>query len=165
MGIRDDELNRLIRYCQGMGLSVRFKPYVRGSKTAAEWTTDGSEIAIYVTSKCSKVEKILSLIHETAHHKAWIDNKRQIDPKVEEALDSEENKRSHRKRLLDMERNDSIYWEDIYKDTNCQFPIWKLHAQKEMDLWQYEFYYEHGVFPKKKAKDKKRKEICNKHRK
>ena len=79
-----------------------------------------------------------------------------MDPKVEEALDSEENKKIHRKRILDMERSDSVYWDDIYKDTNCQFPIWKLHAQREFDIWQYEVYYETGKFPTKKVKDKKK---------
>lgn len=165
MGVRDDETNRLIRYCQGMGLSVRFKPYVKGSNDAAEWTTDGSEIVIYVSPRSSKIEKILCLIHEAAHHKAWIDNERQTDPKVEEALISEDNKKSHRKRILDMERNDSVYWEDIYKDTNCTFPIWKLHVERDLDIWFYEVYHETGKFPKKKARNKKRKEIYNKHRK
>ena len=97
--------------------------------------------------------------------KGFIDNQRQMDPKVEEALDSEENKKSHRKRILDMERNDSMYWESIYNDTNCQFDISKLYIQRDLDIWMYEYYYENGVFPKKKNKDKKRKEICNKHRK
>lgn len=161
---RDDEINRLIRYAQGMGLSVRFKPSKKGSKDAAEWVTDGSEITVYVSPNSSKIEKILSLIHEISHHKAWIDNERQMDPKVEEALDSEENKKIHRKRIFDMEVNDSVYWEDIYKDTNCKFDIKKLHVQREYDLWQYEVYYETGKFPKGKDKKKKYKELKNKYK-
>lgn len=154
---RDEELNRLIRYAQGMGLSVRFKPYIKGSKTSAEWVTDGSEITIYVSNRCSKIEKILHLIHEIAHHKAFINNERELDPKVDKALDFGDNGKRDRKHLLDMETNDSNYWEEIYRDTNCQFNIERLHKQRELDLWWYEVYYEtgHGVTTKQSKEKKK----------
>lgn len=164
MGVRDEEINRLIKYSQGMGLSVRFKPYFKGSNSA-EWAIDGTEITIYITKKTSKIDKILSLIHELSHHKSFVDNERQMDPKVEEALDSEENKKSHRKRILDMEVSDSIYWEDIYRDTNCQFDVNRLYMQKEFDIWQYQVYYEKGKFPKSKEKKSKWKELKEKYRK
>jgi prolyl oligopeptidase PreP (S9A serine peptidase family) len=162
MGVRDDELNRLIRYAQGMGLSVRFKPYVRGGHSA-EWLFDGSEITIYVTTQCSKIEKILSLIHELSHHRAWIANERQMDPKVEEAILSEEDKKSYRKRIYEMEKADSVYWVDIYKDTNCKFDINKLYLQRDFDLHQYEVYYNTGKFPKGKEKKKKYRELKKKY--
>jgi len=161
--IRDEELNRLIKYAQGMGISVKFKPYIPRSQYEAEWKIDGSEITIFVTKRCSKINKILSLIHELAHHKAFVDNGRQFDPKVEEAIDSEENK-IHRKRILDYEREDTIYWEDIYKDTNCQFDIKILHKQKEYDIWNYEVFYETGKFPTRKQSVAKRKELNKKYR-
>jgi hypothetical protein len=142
---RDEEIQRLIRYAQGMGLSVHFKPYKKGT-WSAEWV-NGTEITIFLKSRTSKIEKIMSLIHETAHHKAWINNERRLDPKVEEALMSEENKKSFRKRIFDMEVNDSKYWEQIYRDTNCTFPIYKLHVARDLDNWQYQIYYETGEFP------------------
>jgi hypothetical protein len=160
---RDDELNRLVRYAQGMGLSVRFKPYVKGSGLGADWKFDGTEITIYVTSKCSKTEKIILLIHEISHHKAWIDNNRQMDPKVEEAIVSEENKKSYRKRILDMEISDSAYWEDIYKDTNCQFGVEKLKKHREFDIWCYEVLYETGKDATVKEKREKWRELRKKY--
>ncbi len=160
---RDDEINRLMKYAQGLGLSVRFKPFVKGGD-AAEWTIDGTELTIYVKSKCSKLEKVLSLIHELGHQKAFIDNKRQFDPKIEEAIDSEENKKIHRKRLLDWEVDSSVYWEDIYRDTNCQFPMHILKRQMDFDIWQYEVHYKTGKFPKGKEKNKKWKELKEKYK-
>jgi hypothetical protein len=160
---RDDELQRLIRYAQGLGLSVRFKPYVKGSKTKAEWLTDGSEITIYVYSQCSKLEKILSLLHEISHHRAWIKDGRELDPKIEEALDDEEGKKRNRKRILDMEISDSKHWEQIYQDTNCKFNINKLYKQRDFDLWQYQVYYETGKFPTVKEKAVKKKELRKKY--
>jgi hypothetical protein len=161
--IRDEELNRLIRYAQGMGLSVRFKPYVKNSKTAAEWLCDGTEVTIYVTTRCSKIDKILSLIHELGHHKAWIENARQVDPKVEEAINSEDEKKSYRKRILDMEIQDSEHWEQIYRDTNCRFDIEKLHKQREFDIWTYQFYYETARDARKAEKKKKWAELKRKY--
>ena len=97
--IRDQELNRLIRYAQGMGLSVHFKPYVPRSRDAGGWTIDGSEVIVYVSPGDSKLSKILTLIHEIAHHKGFIENNRELDPKVVEALNDEEEKRESRKKI------------------------------------------------------------------
>jgi len=160
--IRDEELNRLIRYAQGMGLSVRFMPYVRGSDVSAEWHNDGSQITIYTTSRCSKLEKILSLIHELGHHKAFVNNDREVDPKIDEALDSEEKR--HRKRVWNMEIHDSKYWEEIYRDTNCQFGLDRLEMQRELDIWRYEFLYENDREASIKERRAKKKELKKKYR-
>lgn len=159
--IRDDELNRLIRYAQGMGLSVRFKPYVKGGDRA-QWVTDGTEVTVYVANRCSKLEKILSLIHELGHHKAFIDNERTIEEKVDEVLDKEEPNKKDRKHIYEMEYNDSLYWEQIYKDTNCQFGLDKLERQRQFDVWAYQYYYEVGKWPTWNEKLEKKKELRHK---
>lgn len=165
MSIRDEELNRLIKYAQGMGVSVRFKPYKLGSNVEADWATDGTEITIYTKSRASGISNILSLIHELAHHKSFVDNGRKVDPKLEELLDSEDQNKKNRKKILDMEIEDTSYWIDIYRDTNCQFPLWKLESQKELDVWCYEVWHETGKNPLKKEKNKKRRELNLKHKK
>jgi hypothetical protein len=162
--IRDEEINRLIRYAQGMGISVRFKPYVPHSKDEAEWTIDGTEITIYVRSSTSKLDKVLSLIHELGHHKAFVNNDRSIDPKLEEALDSEENKKNQRRAIYMDEKNGTKYWEEIYRDTNCQFGIPRLHMQMELDLWTYEVYLETGKWPTRAKSKKKRKQLKLKYK-
>lgn len=145
--IRDEELNRLIRYAQGMGLSVRFKPYKKYSRVAAEWHPDGTQITIYTQKSDSKLDVILSLIHEIGHHKGFIENQRVQDPKVDEALNAEEISKRFRKRIYNMEFADSLHWDQIYKDTNCQFNLDKLHKQREFDIWQYEVYHELDRLP------------------
>jgi len=160
--IRDEELKRLIRYAQGMGLSVHFKPYKKYSKIAAEWHPDGTQITIYTHKSDSKIEHILSLIHELGHHKGFIENQRVQDPKVEEALNAEEAGVRFRKRIWDMEASDSLHWEQIYKDTNCKFNINKLHKQREFDVWQYEIYYYKNRFPTYDESMEKKKELKKK---
>lgn len=162
--IRDEELNRLIKYAQGMGLSVRFKPYVKSTGDRGGWTLDGSEITVYESSGDSKIYRVLTLIHEIAHHKGYIENDRTVNPKVEEALSDEEEKKLSRKHIYLDELNDTKYWEQIYKDTNCRFDIKYLYRQRDLDVWQYERYYETGKFPTQKEKFEKRKELKKKYR-
>lgn len=159
---RDDELNRLVRYAQGHGLSVHFKPYVKRSGIAAEWATDGSEITIYLSARCSKIEKILLLIHELGHHKAFVNNEREVDQKVEDALGSLMKK--DKKRVLDMETADSQHWEEIYRDTNCQFDINKLYRERDFDIWTYQFDYDNDRSPTCEEKRDKRRELRRKYR-
>jgi hypothetical protein len=159
--IRDDELNRLIRYCQGMGLAVHFKPYVKNSNVSAEWAIDGSEITIYTSSRCSKIEKIVSLIHEASHHKAFINNQRKVDPKVEESLGIDG--RRNKKRILNMEISDSQHWEEIYRDTNCQFDINRLYMERDFDIWTYQFDYDNDRIATTEEKTQKRKELRKKY--
>lgn len=162
--IRDQELARLIKYAEGLGLKVRFKPYTRGGNRA-EWVTDGTEITVYVTSRCSKLEKILSLIHEIAHQKAFVDNDRTIEKKIDEALEKEDPSKIYRKRIYYMEYNDSLYWEQIYKDTNCQFGLDRLEMQRQYDIWVYEHYYETGEWPSWAESVEKKKEFRRKFKK
>ncbi len=162
--IRDEELNRLIKYAQGMGLSVSFRPYKPFSLIGGEWTTDGTELIVYVEKDTTKIEKVLILIHEISHHKAYINNDRENDPILDNILDKDDPNKKERYKIWRSEVRDSKYWEEIYKDTNCKFDIKKLHARREFDLWQYEFCYENDRDPTKEEKYKKFKELKNKYK-
>ncbi len=164
MGIRDSEMQRLIRYAQGMGLSVRFKPYVKGSNEGGGWAIDGTEIEVFVSPGDTKTDKILTLIHEIGHHKGFVENNRKMDPKVTEALEDEDEKKRNRKRIYLDELSDTQYWEQIYKDTDCKFDITKLYAQRDFDIWNYEVFYETGVFPGRKEKIEKLRDLKSKYR-
>lgn len=170
--IRDDELNRLVKYAQGQGVKVIFSSVK--TQDHAAWTLDGTEITIYQSQNLSKTEKILSMIHELGHHAWFIHEKnRQPDLKFEEAItrqDQYEEKikdlptpKKLRKKILDIERAGTQYWYTIYKETNMKFPLWKLFAQMEHDVWQYEYLYKHGEFPKRPLRRAMWKEFKAKH--
>lgn len=175
MGVRDDELTRLIKYAEGMGLRVIIKNRPRGGDASASWALDGSEIAIYNSDGDSKTDLILSLIHELGHQIWFVHEKdRQPDPKVDEAVTRQElfDEKLHespapknlRKEILDMEKKGTLWWDSIYKETNMKFPMWKLEAAKEFDLWQYEVYYETGFFPKRDVRRDYRAKVRTKYR-
>lgn len=163
MGIRAEEIKRLISYANGLHVKVSFKPYTREESAAASWSVDGTEIIVYRRPRSSKISIILSLIHELGHHLEFIHcHNRKPSIKLAGALDSDEIKKQ-RKIILDYEVKSSLWWETIYKETNLKFPIYMLHLQKHFDVWQYEMFYQYGEFPSGKENKIKMKELRSKY--
>lgn len=162
--IRDEEIQRLINYAKGMGLKVSF---IDDYPDAAGWVLDGTEILVNPKYCRSKLETVLTLIHEIAHHLWFIHQKnREPDLKFEEAIDRHNCENSAtpapknlRHKIFKVEESSAKWWESIYKETNMKFPIKKLYVQRDFDVWQYEFYYEEGRFPNRKEQRSKFKEI------
>jgi hypothetical protein len=163
--IRDKELENLKKYAEAMGAKVLFSQK-RCDNAFAEWYLDGKQITVFEKEHKSKMELVLSLIHEIAHHCEFVrNNNREFDEKLDEALSDEEEKKRHRKKIYDFEVKGTQHWESIYRDTDCKFPIYKLYVQRDFDIFQYEVYYETGQFPSKKERDKKYKELKEKYKK
>lgn len=173
MSVRDEELTRLVKYAEGMGLKVIFKK--RSPDNDAEWTVDGSAITVYTKNHTTKTEILCSLIHELGHHVWFIHEKnRQPDLRFEEALDRQDlfdSKKTLlpapkrlRKKILEVEKAGAQWWDSIYKDTNMKFPLWKLHASREFDIWMYEEYYKNGMFPTYTRRVEKDREVRARHK-
>lgn len=173
MGIRDLEIQRLIHY--GKGLGVKTIIYNKSKRnTEAEWTLNGTMIQVYASSRKSKTDIILDLIHELGHMVWFVQEKdRQPDIKFEEAITRENlfqvetdipTPKHLRKKIWDVEVAGTKWWDVIYKDTDIKIPMWKLEAAKEVDMWMYEMYHENGHFPKGKFKENHYKEVQAKYR-
>ncbi|HWY36832.1 MAG TPA: hypothetical protein VNX68_19455 [Nitrosopumilaceae archaeon] len=170
--IRDEEIQRLTNYIKGIGLKVTFISQKRANFAAA-WYLDNSAIEICKNKNKTKIETILSLIHELGHALHNIHEKdRQVDTKFDGAIshvdkaeeeDTDTQKRQ-RKTIFDNEVAGAQYWHQIYKETNMKFAIWRLDAAMEYDIWNYEVHYETGDYPSWAAKKKKRKEVMNRYR-
>lgn len=162
--IRDEELKRLVRYAQGLNVKVSFKEYVPYSNDAGGATIDGSEIVIYVHKKDSKLETILTLIHEIAHILECIHthNRRPIE-NLNQALGDEEERKLSRKIIYDFEKASGQWWESIYRETDMKFPINHLYRQRHYDIWQYSYWLRTGSFPTLKVRKKKMKELKKKY--
>ena len=169
--IRDQEIQRLINYAKGLGLTVRFTS--KKEDYSAVWYLDNSGIVICKQNNKSKIDTVLSLIHEIAHakHNIWEKN-REIDSKFENALDhvdrAEEmevdTSKGQRKIVLDNEIAGTRYWHEIYTETDMKFPIWRLEAQMAYDTWQYRVFYDTDNYPTRKQRVAKFKELTAKHR-
>lgn len=172
MSFRDKEIQRLVSYAQGLGVKVKITYVPKGSKNldSGYWSTDGSEIEIIVKINESKTSLILSLIHELGHHLWFVYKKsRKPDLSFNKALEIDARSgvtpKNIRKKILSVEKEGTKYWDVIITDTNIKLPKWKVEANKFFDIWQYEFYYEHGTFPKRKERSFKYKELTEKYKK
>lgn len=159
--IRDQEISRLVKYAEGMGVKVRFLTKTDSPDDAAGWTTDGTEILMYMNNRTPKIELVLSLIHELGHHVWFIHEKnRKPDLKFEEALERQNlyekelsntpTPKALRRKILSIEVAGTEWWDIIYQDTGLRFPKWRLEVAKKFDIWVYEQYYETGFFPSRK---------------
>lgn len=141
-----EQIGRLVSYAKGLGLSVFFREAKREIKAAAEWTLDGTELIIYQHKRQTKIQTILCLIHELAHHIDFIHRKdRSYDHKFAEALDKTDKK--SRKLVYDNELAGTKWWETVYKETNLTFPIRRMHLEKEYDMFYYETFWKTGKYP------------------
>jgi hypothetical protein len=162
--IRDEERERLTKYAEAMGVRVLFSQR-RSDDGVAEWQLDGKLIVIYTKEHESKLDMILSLIHEVSHHCEHVRNgNREFDVKLDEAINSEEEKKKHRKKIYEWEEKSAVHWEGVYRDTDCKFPIYRLYIAREFDVWMYRVYYETGDFPSRKDRNRKRKELKEKYK-
>ncbi len=173
MSIRDDEIKRIVKYANGLGIKVTWKKYVPGSGDGASWSVTGDEITMYVWPKKSKVHIILDFVHELAHHMAWIESGRKVDDRVNFALGAEANRSAGeppipvelRRIIYEAERSDMKYQNKVFKELDLKIPIWRFKAAKKLDLWVYRRYMKDGDIPTEKEINAKRREIHRKLRK
>lgn len=167
------DLNRLIKYGQGLGLKISIKPYVRGSGDAGYWYTDGSEVTLFQWPRQSTTSLVLICLHELAHHLSYRYAGDQLNKKYLEALDADYKrnpddkpiKKSLRKAIYLKELNDTKFQDAIAFETGLRIPKWKIDAEKELDIWIYHVYYITGQYPNKTEKMLKRKELIKKYEK
>jgi hypothetical protein len=165
------DYERLIQYAKGLGMKVSHRPRTKDSGSAA-WVIDGSEMIIYRRKSDSLTYAILSMIHELAHHKAFVNSGRRISNKVGEAvvdfnLDTDSNttiSKSKRRIIYEMERSDSQYQVGIWKELNLKIPQYKVMAEKDLSNISYRWYYIHGHDLTKRQQNEIRKQLRNKYK-
>jgi len=165
--IRDEEISRLTKYAQALGVTVKI--INDRNEDSAYVTLDGTELAINKHCNKTKIQFVLSLIHELGHVLYFIHEKdRTNDITYERAIEREtlhEAKKSNtppkhlREKILNFERASAEWWDTIYKETQCRFPYWKLELARKFDIWQYQVYYKTGKFPKRKDRNIKYKQF------
>lgn len=162
---RDKEIKRLEQYCKGLGLKVSYKKKTR-KDPEAEWVLDGSEIVIYLSSKLTKVQLILNIIHELGHHFDYVYNNRKIQHKVNYAWGKENNNEemteNQRYVIYEDEYNASLFRAQIIHELNLKISKERLEFDIEMDLFVYYTFYKTGNYPVYREIAVKKKELLKK---
>lgn len=167
--IRDKELDRLIKYANGLGARVSIKKSKPGQKFGALWIEGGEEIILYTWPRQSKVSLILNLMHELGHHLDFISKNRLEDQKIIKAL-LEDEEAAANNRKLDKEKRRLIfeteiagvlYRPKIAKEVGITIPFYKIKADMDLDIWIYKRYYETGKMPFSYEIREKKDELSN----
>lgn len=154
MGIRDNEIKRLILYLKALGAKVVIRNY--------SWDASGEvqfepKYVINVNKRHhrSKTDIIMTLLHEASHLKyAILNNTKFSDAFLEEVWDLEEQGKKVPKKL----RKDIVKFEvaslelmiNVASELNLKIPMKKIIRQKEQDQAVYLFLDKHGEFPDNK---------------
>lgn len=171
MGIRDEEILRIKKYAEGLGIKVFMKPYKPGYGDG-EWDCIDQSITIYTNPKQSKSDTILALLHELGHHLDWIYKNKEIPKEVIDVYaklntgavsgDRVDLTKKERKVILDEEISGIKYMDVIHKELNLTFPLWKVKICQEMDIFAYRSLYNKARFPTLKEYSNKRKSLTKK---
>lgn len=160
---RRKELDRVIKYAEGLGMKVTWKTAQRGDP-AATWTHDPLEICVYEHKNQSITSLILAIIHELGHYMYWVHHGRKPIP---DAYMLEADRKHHdpkvpkklRRQIYNYEANSIAYMPVVFKELDLSIPKYKLDIEVEFDLWSYEYYLEKGEDPTPTMYKDKRKEL------
>lgn len=152
MSKQEQDIFKLKQYAKSLGLSVYFRKYEKGTG-AAEYITNTS-ITIFVGSRTTKTEIILSLLHELGHHLDYLATK--TNPEIEKALEYLNNgkisgnrsdiPKKYRKIILDIEKSGINYMPVIYHMLDLSIPYYLVKLQQDVDLREYIVLYKTGKF-------------------
>lgn len=168
MSYLDNEIERIKKYCAGLGIKIRFINNV-SPVGVATWAADPYEIDIFTKEHKSKTSLITSVLHELGHHFYYIHNNK---PEIPDAYILDANRKLgdppiskiERKKILDYERAGISYMATIATELRLKIPLWKIYVRMDHDVWVYEQYYENGDTPNIKLRKQKLKELTLKYK-
>lgn len=155
MGVRDEDLKRLVHYAKGLGLKVKFRKHIKGIG-GAEYDWEHQEIWVYRSSSCSKTTLILNMLHELGHHEDFIAKGRKTTKRVEKAFAKLNDGNIYGYRLDLTKKDREIIWKEerdgieymdvIHEAANLKLPRWKVKRAQHLDLAEYNLLYKEGRF-------------------
>lgn len=169
MGVRDDDLKKLLAYAKGVGADVKFERHKRGDWAGAYWDFENPlfpKIILATWPRQTKTSLILSLVHELGHHMDWIHNNRAISARYISAAEKEFDRKSRRDKVIakkwrqvfyKSEMDGLEYHEMIAKESQIKLPRWKVIKERESDRWIYTIYLKTGNVPTSKQLQQKQK--------
>ena len=155
MGIRDNEILRLKKYAEGLGIKVIFKKYTKGVG-GAEWDMEDRIITLYTSKDDNKTTLILAFLHELGHHLDWVYKNKKLTkqsfkafellnagPIYGERLDIP---KKYRDIIYEEEKSGVYYMDIIHRELDLKIPLWKVKMAQDTDLMDYESLSKTGRF-------------------
>ena len=164
MHIRDQEIARLQKYAESLGLRVSWRKHKRGDPGAL-WINheDCQELVMYTWARQSKTMIILNLLHELSHHLAFVYNNRSLPKSVDRAFttETEDLTENQRRIIYETEKEDSKYRLIIAHELDLKIPKWRIELDIELDTWSYYCFWKEGKHPTIREYDDKKRELLS----
>ena len=181
MSYIDDDLKRVLKYAESLGIKVYFKKPIRGAG-GAEWDMIDKSIHIYASKSTPKTTILLNMLHELGHHLDWIYNNKSDSAEAFTAYkllnegnmfgDRSDIPKHYRKVIYEEETAGVYYMDIIHKELDLKIPLWKVKLEQDLDLFDYRMLYVKGKFSTAKefkdynlSKTKKYKRVYGKKKK
>ena len=159
MSYLDKEIARVEKYIAGLGIKLNKLKLSKDSY--ASWSPNA--IDIFVDEHKTKIDLILTLIHEIGHQLYFMHNEKPQIPE-EVLLEDKEMTKAQRKKIFDYESAGISLMPTIAIELGLKIPLWKVYLQSELDLWVYEYFYLNGSYPIQKLRKLKKKELVKKYK-
>lgn len=163
MSYLDKEIARIEKYIAGLGIKlIKLGKQHKNTETKDFGSWCPNYIEIFVNEHITKTDLILTLLHEASHQIYYAHNKIEIPDEV--MLPIASLTKAQRKKILDYERKGIELMPTLAVELNLKLPLWKIYAASELDLFCYEYFYEHGDYPSTKIKKEKKKVLVKKYK-
>jgi hypothetical protein len=165
--IRDNEIERLQKYAESLGLPVSWRKYKKGFAGAMWYKVDDKiSLIMYTWPRQSKIMIVLNLLHEIAHHLAFIYQGRQLTASALKVFSKEDDELTEHERELiyNIEKDDAKYRLTIAYELDIKIPEWRIKADIAVDEWFYYRFWKDGEYPTLNAVYEKYKELKEKYR-
>lgn len=169
MGIRDEEIKRLILYGKSLGGKITVRDYA--FEHEGEIVFDPKYV-ININKRVhnNKTEIIMTLLHELSHLRYVIANNYKFsDAFTDEIWKIEEQDEKvplkYSKDIAEFELESLELMPVIATELGIKIPSWKILRQKDHDQFMYEYFGNNGVFPDTNTVDVKWKMLTEKYKK
>jgi hypothetical protein len=167
MSFMQGELDRVVKYARGLGLTVTFKPYKKGSGVGGEYDGETKEVIVYRQPRESLTNLILILIHEVSHHLDFVYKGKRDPVKLVTALEKEFDRKpgdppiayTYREYIYECESAAADFMPQVARELDLKMPIWKVEAEAELDRWVAKHYMTTGEYPMIKLVVEKRRDL------
>lgn len=153
MSVLGEELKRVIKFAEGLGLKVKFLTsdykdyhglYSHPDRYEKGW------IEVCRNKRTSKTFQIMTLLHEIGHHIDFTENR--MVSECYAYLDAEAGKAPEwaRKAIFNSEQRAVQYGEKLYWTLMLKIPFWKVKLEFARDLFVYRTFMKTAEFPTEK---------------
>lgn len=163
MHLYEKELKRCLKFCEGLGLKVKFIKGTGADYWGAYMEPDRSTQGVIEIVKARSVtHQIITLLHEIGHHIDFTQTKWM--PEAYSHLDDPAAPEWARNAIYNAEERAVTNGEKVYWTLMLRIPYWKVKRELDRDLYVYRTWQQSGVFPKLSDQDTFRKKWDKKYK-